>query len=171
MVATFAPDSNGTFEFEVSAAPAAGFGVETGRDILESGAANMNTIHLFASADTSDTATFEVSSPTLTATKAVSVIHQNPPAGFDCALDGGPGAPQAAIPGACIEYLITVNNTGGAAMRNLVVIDDLPAQVSYAGWISGDFTVAVDGNQVTGTMTGNLTAAESAVLRIRAIID
>jgi len=51
------------------------------------------------------------------------------------------------------------------------VVDALPAQVTYAGWISTDFTVAVAGNEVTGTKIGNLAGGNSAELRIRAIID
>jgi len=171
ILATFAPNTNGTFDFNVAAQPTAAFAEVTGRSILTGGAGAMNTVHLFEAVDTNDTATFEVSSPVLTAEKTVTVIDQAPADGFDCADGAQAAGAQAALPGACIEYTITVNNTGGGAMRNLSLTDNLPAQVTYAGHFAGPFTVNVTGNNVSATHTGNLTAGNSAVLRIRATIN
>lgn len=178
VIAEFAADTNANRTFTVNVNPTSDFNEVTGRDILAGGAANMNTIWLFDSADTSASATFAVASPTLTASKAVAVVSQD--ASFDCADGTAPGGAQAAIPGACIEYTITVNNTGGAAMRNLVIEDVMPSGVSLAGIAgvsfepSGFFSVghgSLGSNGVRAVAQSNLTNGGSATLRIRATID
>jgi uncharacterized repeat protein (TIGR01451 family) len=169
VVARFDPDTNATRTFEVTAAPTAAFAVETGRDITVAGAANMNTIHLFDADDQKASATVVLSSPLLTASKTVAVISQD--ASFDCASGVAAGGAQAAIPGACIEYTITVNNTGGAAMRELAVTDTMPAGITLVSASSSFFAVTTSGADVTAEASGNLTAGESAELKIRATID
>lgn len=169
IVAYFDPSTNATRTFEVSAAPTASFAEVTGGNITQAGAANRNTIHLFAAADQTISASVALTSPTLTATKSVAVISQD--ASFDCAAGVAPGGAQAAIPGACIEYTITVNNTGGAAMRNLAISDDMPVGVTPVAVTGAAFNGSINGQLVTASATSNLTAGSSAVLRIRATID
>ena len=53
-----------------------------------------------------------------------------------------------AIPGATIEYCITVDNTGSAAASNVAITDDLD-QVSPAAVFDGGFTPLKDGTGVT----------------------
>lgn len=69
----------------------------------------------------------------------------------------GTGPNRKAIPGATIEYCITVANaTGAATATNVAVIDDLPADViystSFGTFINGDASCA------TGTAGGTFTA-------------
>lgn len=170
--ARFAPDSDDvTRTFTVTAAPTGAFDEATGRDITLAGADNMNTLHLFVAADQTASASVDLTSPLLTASKSVAVISDD--ADFNCASGEAAGGSQAAIPGACIEYTITVNNTGGAAMRNLSVSDTMPANVTLVGAYSDDefFNVSTNGAEVTAEATGSLTSNTSRVLRIRATID
>lgn len=62
-----------------------------------------------------------------------------------------------AIPGATVEYCITVANaSGGALATNVDVVDDLPFDVTY----DGDFGIFVDGdaNCANGLAGGNFSA-------------
>lgn len=170
VTARFDPDTNASRTFEVTAAPTGDFAEATGRDITLAGAANMNTIHLFDAADQVADATVVLSSPLLTATKDVAVISQD--ATFDCENGAAASGAQAAIPGACIEYTITVNNTGGAAMRDLRIIDTMPSGITLVGASSTfDFDIGINGAEVQARATSNLTAGNTAVLKIRATID
>lgn len=169
IVARFDPETNATHSFSVSASPTDAFAEATGRSITTSGSDNMNTIHLFALADQSASTSVVLSSPLLTATKTVAVLSQD--ADFDCAEGDAEAGAQAAIPGACIEYTITVNNTGGAAMRQLVVSDTMPEGVTLVAAYGAFFTIETSGASVTATAGANLTNGSDAELRIRATID
>jgi len=170
VIARFDPSTNDeTRSFTVTAAPTGDFAEVTGGNITAAGAENRNTIHLFAAADQGVTASVDLTSPLLTASKTVAVISEG--AGFDCEAGTAPGGSQAAIPGACIEYTITVNNTGGAAMRNLEIYDEAPAGVTFVGATGTDFGIAFGSNAITAEAESNLTSNNSFVLRIRATID
>ena len=76
------------------------------------------------------TGIIEVESPDLSATKTVSVIRED---NTSCAT-ATPVADAKAIPGACVEYVIEVTNTGATATATNLVIDDiLPAEVTFVG--------------------------------------
>ena len=169
IVARFDPETNATRSFSVEASPTDAFAEVTGRSITASGSDNMNTIHLFASADQSASTSVVLSSPLLSATKTVAVLSQD--AAFDCAEGEAEAGAQAAIPGACVEYTITVNNTGGASMRNLVVTDTMPEGVTLVAAYGAFFDIDTSGASVTATATSNLTNGSDAVLSIRATID
>lgn len=137
-----------------------------------------------------DQGRIRVSTPMISAEKEVIVVSEDP--NFACDdLDLAGNAPEAdagAIPGACIEYTITVENTAvSAAATTINISDELPSQVSHeansnfvytvidggaagAGTTSSAADLESDGVTVSGTI-GNLPAGERATLRIRATIN
>jgi uncharacterized repeat protein (TIGR01451 family) len=80
------------------------------------------------------TGIIEIASPDLSATKDVMAISEpaiSAPAVTDCAT-ATPVANAKAIPGACIEYVIEVQNTGtSATASNLSINDILPDEVTF----------------------------------------
>ena len=77
---------------------------------------------------------FDVESPDLTAAKEVRVMAEPDLSGpiTNCDSIASPVANAKAVPGACVEYTITVENTGDSvAASNLVISDTLPAEVSF----------------------------------------
>lgn len=91
--------------------------------------------------DHSATNTLTVGAADIMATKAVSVFSQD---GSGCAtIPGSPATPtdeQYAIPGACVEYTITVENEGGALATNIDLVDNLPAGLTFVGASFSGFT-------------------------------
>ncbi len=118
----------------------------------------------------------------LTATKTATVFSED---GSDCAnlSESAPPEPQnpAAIPGACIAYLVRVENTGAVAAQGINLIDALPASLTLrnaaltSGWGAGtalDFTQDCSGTECTVEITGGVIEANTiATLTIRATID
>ncbi|SHN54065.1 hypothetical protein [Erythrobacter sanguineus] len=102
----------------------------------------------------SDTGEFVVAGALVTVAKSSRVLA-DPVNDF---LAGGAANPNAkAIPGATVEYCITVANaSGGALATNVDVVDDLPFDVTY----DGDFGIFVDGdaNCANGLAGGNFSA-------------
>ena len=98
----------------------------------------------------------------LSITKEVSVIG------------GGP-----ALPGATLEYLVTVTNIAAVPAINVVITDNLPAgQLAYvggSGTMNGSTAgVGVAGSTITadyGAVGGPLNPGEVVVLRFRAVLD
>jgi uncharacterized repeat protein (TIGR01451 family) len=127
----------------------------------------------------------EVRAPVITAQKTVVVLTENLPGStFNCAAGGAAtGSPLAAIPGACVEYTITVENTSpsSTSATNVVINDPLPAQVTFAGLSSITYSGAAAGSASTasepahnsGTVAatiGTLPAGVTGTFRIRATI-
>ncbi|MEM9739325.1 MAG: hypothetical protein AAF829_05610 [Pseudomonadota bacterium] len=85
--------------------------------------------------------------PDLSATKAVALLDQTASAAACSALTG-PFTPTSEyyIPGSCVEYTITVTNTGDAAgsdAEGISLTDPLPADMVYVSHtVGGDFTLA-----------------------------
>jgi uncharacterized repeat protein (TIGR01451 family) len=106
----------------------------------------------------SDTGTYEVAGALVTVNKSSRVLA-DPVNDF---LAGGAANPDAkAIPGATVEYCITVANASGAATATDVsVVDDLPFDVSFVAnsiFVNGDDTCAngtAGGSLSSGTGTG-----------------
>ncbi len=100
-----------------------------------SGTANENANE----GDHSATGTFTIASADVSAAKTVSVFSQD---GTGC--ETIPGTPatgdQYAIPGACVEYVITVENAGGTAATDVVINDVLPSELKFIAATSGGFT-------------------------------
>ena len=127
-----------------------------------------------------------VTAPIITATKTVGVLSENlPSAPFTCASDSATAVSTlAAIPGACLEYTITVTNDGGAstAATNIELQDVLPSGVTFAGVSSITYTGNGAGSATTttepansgGTVTatiGTLPADTTATFTIRVTVD
>jgi uncharacterized repeat protein (TIGR01451 family) len=122
-------------------------------------------------ADYSAADAFLVLTAALSATKTSKII----------AIPGGIYEAGAAIPGATVEYCITVSNaSGGADATNLTISDDLPAEVEYDG--SGVFVGGADcdnpgantGSETDGTVSGTiatLPAGDDQTLIFRATIQ
>jgi len=102
--------------------------------------------------DFSDTDTYVVGAPELTVNKASSVISDPV---------NGTTNPKA-IPGATIEYCITVANGAGAATATNVNVNDvLPADVTY----DATFGIFVDGDAscASGSAGGSYNATDNEV--------
>lgn len=126
-----------------------------------------------------------VSAADLTATKTVRVIDTV--AAANCGTDQAFVANSFAIPGACIEYTITVTNNGASAVaQNVAITDVLPSAITFAGIhssTSADFyngeNLGADATDVApaeagGTVTATeatLGAGESVQLVIRAVVN
>lgn len=91
----------------------------------------------------SDAGIFRVAAPDVNAVKTVAVLSDGSGT-FDCESDATPGTlptDQLFIPGACVEYTITVTNAGSEFASNIDVIDVLPAGLIFeattlSGWTS-----------------------------------
>ena len=169
IVADFPPGTGGSdYPFELSAE------VVSHSPSSDSDIANLSTtstVFLFEAEDTVDDALFRVIEPQIGAAKNVFVVSQDPDFACDDLDAPADAGAQAAIPGACVEYTIRVRNGGGAAARNLQVVDALPAQVSYEAAFSADFDLSEDAGVITATALNPLTNGEQYVIRIRARID
>lgn len=122
-----------------------------------------------------DKESYTVSAPQLTGTKVSQVVSENLNGTFNCATGTQDPNAQAFVPGACIEYTITVTNGSGAtsAASGLTVTDPLPANVTYAaifGTHPGFDTVTYSGGTITGT-AASLAAGASATMHIRATVN
>jgi uncharacterized repeat protein (TIGR01451 family) len=99
-----------------------------------SGTANENANE----GDHSATGTYLVASADLAASKAV-VVHDE--AGTGCTTTTGAAIGGYAIPGACVEYVITVVNSGTQAATSVVINDVLADELEFgAASFEGDFT-------------------------------
>ncbi len=160
---------------------------DTGGNTLTGDAENVladgtGTSHEVANAgDHSAIGTFIVASPDLTANKTVSIFTQD---GSNCTtIPGTPGAdPKYAVPGACVEYVITATNNGASApATNIDIQDILPGDLTFinaqqSGFTGGSFTPPATntdcaGNACTVSLTGaTLNAGNSGTITIRALI-
>lgn len=135
----------------------------------------------------SATASYVVQSATLDGEKTVSIFTED---GSDCANNAATGdADPYAIPGACVEYLITVENTGSASATSLAINDVLDDNLEFIaawplGFVSGAFgnpalpainTDCTGGACVINFENGELAAGTVATptvgtIKIRAIV-
>jgi len=133
--------------------------------------------------DHSASGTYIVASADLTAAKAVSIFTQD---GSGCTtIPGTPGAgDQYSVPGACVEYVITVENTGAtAAATSIAITDVLPDDLTFvnatpSGFTGGTFAQPSPGDDCgvpSGNCTVSLTAAtlpatSTGTVTIRALV-
>jgi uncharacterized repeat protein (TIGR01451 family) len=97
---------------------------------------------------------------------------------FDATAPEEPALP-AAIPGACIEYVITITNSGPVAATNVGLVDELPETVTadatlLSGWTTPPTEVlSCSAGVCTLTITDGEIAADGgeAIIRIRARIN
>lgn len=73
-----------------------------------------------------------VLAPTLTASKSVAVFQTAPATEGVCTgLTTPVAGDQYSVPGACIQYEIEIINTGAGDASNLVIADELPAEIRF----------------------------------------
>lgn len=104
--------------------------------------------------DFSANALLTVVAPTLAATKSVIVLSSVPGSDVACAALTSPVAGnQYSVPGACVQYVIAVTNTGTGDAANLNIADRLPAEVRFikAELATSTGTGFVDDPDVAGT--------------------
>ena len=116
-----------------------------------------------------------VTAPKLTATKTAVVLDEGLPGStFNCATGGtATGTNLAPIPGACVEYTITVTNAAdaSAAASAITITDVLSTDTTYAGVTQGGFTsVTESGGTVTATLD-TLAIGASASFTIRVTVN
>mgnify|MGYP001627754201 CR=1 FL=1 len=145
---------------------------DTGKGLDE-----VDTVLADAGADgkEADSSSYVVQAPVLTGQKTARVISENLDGTFNCATGLPQSGELAAVPGACVEYTITVTNATGAsvAASDLHVDDVLPSAVSYVDHDEGDFTtVAYDSStQTVSADLASLASGASASFTIRVEID
>ncbi|MDX5361083.1 MAG: DUF11 domain-containing protein [Alphaproteobacteria bacterium] len=114
---------------------------------------------------------YEVVTATLVVSKTMQVISENP---TNCVTDTV-SANQYALPGACIEYTITVTNNGSANAENVALTDVLPTEVTFSGFHSSTSTFDTGPSEAAGTVSAtanNIAGGGGSVqLVIRALID
>lgn len=134
-----------------------------------SGAGGGSTDAVNAEAVTSVTSTFVVTDIDVSISKAIAATRDN--------LGGGAG--NQAVPGAEVDYVLTVSVTGTGTASTVVVTDDLPDQLQLLNGINGIITVGgvdetassadADGTSYdanTGMITvdlGNITAGSADI--------
>lgn len=117
--------------------------------------------------------TLVIAAPELTATKLVDVISENRDGTFNCATGLPVAGAEAYIPGACLEYTISVTNAAGAstAATDLVLSDPLPANVTYVSHDIGTFSdVTLAGTTLTGDLA-TLAPGATAAFSIRVTVN
>ena len=92
----------------------------------------------------SDVGTFTISTATLVATKTVSVLATNLDGAFACEdfAEGLVSSDEYSTPGACVEYQISIQNTGSAPAAITEVEDELPVGLIFKAAQASGFTTA-----------------------------
>lgn len=120
--------------------------------------------------DHSASSAYVVASADVAATKAITIFSED---GTGCATIPGlpPAGEQYSIPGACIQYIITVENTGGTDATDLIINDVLRDQLEFiaatvTGFTGGSFASpalpAINTNCTSGACDINFTGATLA---------
>lgn len=86
----------------------------------------------------SATGNFVVASADLTASKTVSVFSQD---GSNCATIPGTASGGFAVPGTCVEYVISATNNGASAVAtDINIADELPTSLIFVAALDSTFT-------------------------------
>jgi uncharacterized repeat protein (TIGR01451 family) len=116
-----------------------------------------------------------VTAPRLTATKTAVVLDEGLPGStFDCAVGGtATGTGLAPIPGACVEYTITVTNDANATAdaSDITITDVLPAGTAFAGKSDGGFAPVTEASGTVTATLATLEAGDSASFTIRVTVE
>ena len=114
----------------------------------------------------------DVLEPALTVSKTVRVVAEAG-SSADCATSPQLLGAEAALPGACLEYTITVTSAanGAPAASNVRIVDNLPSNTLLvaANQNSGFSSVTAGAGAVTGVIA-SLPAGSSAIFKIRALV-
>lgn len=103
----------------------------------------------------SDTSTITVNAADIAAIKQVTLVDAAPADNAACAAATTPGSPVSGdyyIPGACVEYTITITNNGGQAATNIALTDVLDAKLNFIS-ASNDMSGAFTGTSTVGSTT------------------
>jgi uncharacterized repeat protein (TIGR01451 family) len=119
-----------------------------------------------------DSERYQVSAPIISANKTSVVISENLSGTFNCATEAPDGG-EAFVPGACVEYTLTISNGNATApATNVVMTDVLPDDVTFVDIVS--YTNFDNVSQENGTVTGSiasLPANTDATATFRVTID
>ena len=103
--------------------------VNLAENVLADGAGSTDAAN---QGDHSATGILNVQSADLVASKTITVFEDVPASDAACiALTAAVAGDQYSIPGACIQYVIQVENTGSTAASALDILDQLPAEVTF----------------------------------------
>lgn len=166
----------GLTSFEVSVTPLTPDGGAAQGAVRGQGLGTVDIVYGDAGSDGRELSetSFQVLAPQLTASKNVTVVSENRTGEFSCS--GGSPDPEAEafIPGACIEYVITLSNAAEASSPAtfLQFNDTLPEGVSFDSVAvnNGFDELNVDGSLISGAVA-TLAPGTSASVRIRATVD
>jgi len=112
--------------------------------------------------DHSATGTYIVAAADITAVKTVDVFSQD---GSGCTVIPGtaPTGTQYSIPGACVEYTITVENSGSSDATDIVLTDVLPPELLFAGADFAGFTTGAFDTATLPSVNDDCAAAACSV--------
>lgn len=103
--------------------------VNAAENVLADGAGSTDNAN---EGDFSATSIQNVEAATLAASKSITVFEDQPANDAACtALTSAATGDQYSVPGACIQYVIDVNNTGSGDATTLVIFDRMPAEVTF----------------------------------------
>ena len=132
----------------------------------------------------SDTGTYNVVSATLAASKTVAVLATNATAATCGAAASLPPADTTfyPAPGACVEYVISVANTGSSAATAITLADALPDEITHVSSVDAVFTGGTvsttpavcdaSSSPCTVTLSGaSLAAGNTGTLTIRGLVE
>ena len=104
----------------------------------------------------SATGAYIIASAEIEGEKTVTIYNEDG-VGLGCATIPGTPVPNSySIPGACVEYVISVTNTGSQEATDIIVEDTLPDELEYSNAVfGGDFT--------GGTLSVPLTAPTDCI--------
>lgn len=117
---------------------------------------------------------YQVLAPQLSAVKDVFVVSENRAGGFVCGSGSPEVGAEAFIPGACVEYTITLSNAAEASSPATMLSfnDTLPENVTFEAVASnnGFDAVSVNDGVLSGEI-GSLAPGASASVRVRATVN
>lgn len=111
-----------------------------------------------------------VTDPDLVAEKAVQLVRM-PDDVTDCATDSVSPSEVWSVPGACVEYTITVTNTGevaGSDADGIEIVDVLPDDVAFVSAVASGFSTAgtLTWKKADNTTDCDGTAGETCTVRL-----
>lgn len=117
---------------------------------------------------------YVIQAPQLSADKTAAVVSENLSGDFDCGSGAAETGAEAAVPGACVEYTISVSNADDASTDavNVIITDELPDGITFAGIAANTGFDSV--NEASGTVSAELSAlppGSTASIRIRATVN
>lgn len=145
-------------------------------EVTGQGLQGIDTIFTDPGEDGTEQATesYVIQAPQLTADKTAAVVSENLTGDFDCGGGAAEAGAEAAVPGACVEYVISVSNAEEASTDavNVTITDELPEGITFAGIAANTGFDTV--NEAGGTVTAELAAlppGATASVRIRATVN